>query len=153
MTNLRVKRALEGWKCGGDRPVKPFAVCRGALFFCWKMAPGSPNMSGNTCGEEYYEHVSRLSWSHGSILWVIMCCISWHPIPSHQLWEPLYSKDKVETFTTGLPHTCTIVITVDITSRFFAEDDLILFNCNPISLNATPFQIEARVSRCQWQNM
>ncbi|GFW67491.1 uncharacterized protein TNCV_3391621 [Trichonephila clavipes] len=43
----------------------------------------------------------------------------WHPIPSHQLWEwwVTVNKSRIEAFTTGSPHSNTIVVTVEIESR------------------------------------
>ncbi|GFV63899.1 hypothetical protein TNCV_3787721 [Trichonephila clavipes] len=49
----------------------------------------------------------------------------------------------IEAFTTGSPHTNTIVITAEIESGFVAKDDLVPFHCNPVSSCAAPLQTEA----------
>ncbi|GFU63236.1 uncharacterized protein TNCV_2656811 [Trichonephila clavipes] len=52
-------------------------------------------------------------------------------------------KGRIEAFTTGSPHTNTIVITVEIESGFVAKDDLVPFRCSSVSSCVAPFQTEA----------
>ncbi|GFW69635.1 hypothetical protein TNCV_489791 [Trichonephila clavipes] len=54
----------------------------------------------------------------------------------------LYSEGRIKTFTTGPPHTYTIVITAQIETRFCTEDGLIPFGCSQILLSTTPLQME-----------
>ncbi|GFU81353.1 uncharacterized protein TNCV_3583351 [Trichonephila clavipes] len=49
----------------------------------------------------------------------------------------------------GSPHTNTIVITVDIESGFVAKDDLVPFNCSPVSSRAAPLLTEMSMGGCQ----
>ncbi|GFY15306.1 hypothetical protein TNCV_1571171 [Trichonephila clavipes] len=51
--------------------------------------------------------------------------------------------DRIEAFTTGSPHTNTIVITAEIESGFVDEDELVPFRCSPVSSCAAPLQMEA----------
>ncbi|GFS63373.1 hypothetical protein TNCV_2308971 [Trichonephila clavipes] len=61
----------------------------------------------------------------------------------------LESKGRIEAFTTGSPHTNTIVITAEIESGFFAKDYLVPFSCSPTSSCMTPLQMEALMGGCQ----
>ncbi|GFU78077.1 hypothetical protein TNCV_3151051 [Trichonephila clavipes] len=63
----------------------------------------------------------------------------------------LYSKGRIEAFTTGSPHMNTIVITVEIESELVSKDDLVQFRCSPVSSCLTPLQTEASMGGCQWQ--
>ncbi|GFT97445.1 hypothetical protein TNCV_1628721 [Trichonephila clavipes] len=63
----------------------------------------------------------------------------------------LSSKGKIETFTTGSPHTDTIVITAEIESGFVAKDDLVPFRCSPVSSCAAPLQTDTSMSGRQGQ--
>ncbi|GFV17683.1 hypothetical protein TNCV_4407181 [Trichonephila clavipes] len=47
-------------------------------------------------------------------------------------------------FTTGHPLMYMIVITAQIESRFFAEDDLIRFDCSPVLSSGTSLQTRQR---------
>ncbi|GFY10155.1 hypothetical protein TNCV_360221 [Trichonephila clavipes] len=49
----------------------------------------------------------------------------------------------IKAFTTGSPHTNTIVTTAEIESGFVAKDDLVLFRCSPAASCSAPFQTEA----------
>ncbi|GFY32256.1 hypothetical protein TNCV_3557641 [Trichonephila clavipes] len=51
------------------------------------MVPGSHCMSGNNVVAGCHGHTAGLSWCHGSILGVTVCCRQCHPIRSHQVWE------------------------------------------------------------------
>ncbi|GFU71823.1 uncharacterized protein TNCV_2033641 [Trichonephila clavipes] len=61
------------------------------------------------------------------------------------------SKGRIEAFTTGSPHTNTIIITAEIESGFVAKDDLVPFRCSPVSC-ATPLQTEASMGERQGQH-
>ncbi|GFV97928.1 e3 ubiquitin-protein ligase RNF13 [Trichonephila clavipes] len=60
--------------------------------------------------------------------------------------------DRIEAFTTGSPHTNTIVITVEIESGFVAKDDLVPFKYSPVSSCAAPLQTEASMGSRQGQH-
>jgi len=64
----------------------------------------------------------------------------------------LYSKGRIEAFTTGSPHTNTIVITAEIESGFVAKDDLVPFRCSPVSSCAAKLQTEASMGGRQGQH-
>ncbi|GFY19597.1 uncharacterized protein TNCV_4647691 [Trichonephila clavipes] len=49
-------------------------------------------------------------------------------------------KGRIEAFTTGPPHTNTIVFTAEIESGFVAKDDLIPFQCSTVSSCAAPLR-------------
>ncbi|GFV12991.1 hypothetical protein TNCV_3175261 [Trichonephila clavipes] len=53
---------------------------------------------------------------------------------------------RIEAFTTGPPHTNTIVITAEIESGLVAKDDLIPFCCSLVSSCVAPLQTEASMS-------
>ncbi|GFU88679.1 hypothetical protein TNCV_4443561 [Trichonephila clavipes] len=60
--------------------------------------------------------------------------------------------DRIEAFTTGSPHTNTIVITAEIESGFVAKDDLLRFCCSPVSSCAAPLQTKASMAGRQGQH-
>ncbi|GFW18743.1 hypothetical protein TNCV_1369971 [Trichonephila clavipes] len=77
-------------------------------------------------------------------------------IPDMLYWRQIWGSDRprkgsnsVETvllvfaFTTGSPHTNTIVITAEIESGFVTKDDLVPFRCSPVSSSAAPLLTEA----------
>ncbi|GFW06617.1 hypothetical protein TNCV_2189501 [Trichonephila clavipes] len=55
---------------------------------------------------------------------------------------PLHSEGRIDTFTTGPPHTYTIPTTAQIKSGSVAENDPTPFGCNPIPLSMTLLQSE-----------
>ncbi|GFW51118.1 uncharacterized protein TNCV_3594001 [Trichonephila clavipes] len=55
----------------------------------------------------------------------------------------------IEAFTTGSPHTNSIVITAEIESGFVVKDDLVPCRCSPVSSCAAPLQMEASMGGCQ----
>ncbi|GFY19604.1 uncharacterized protein TNCV_4647761 [Trichonephila clavipes] len=56
----------------------------------------------------------------------------------------LQNKGRIEAFTTGPPHTNTIVFTAEIESGFVAKDDLIPFHCSTVSSCAARLQRRRR---------
>ncbi|GFV30344.1 uncharacterized protein TNCV_98191 [Trichonephila clavipes] len=65
---------------------------------------------------------------------------------------PMVSCQGIEAFTTGSPHTNTIVITAEIKYGFVAKYELVSFRCNPVSSCVEPFQTEASMG-AQIQNV
>ncbi|GFS78109.1 uncharacterized protein TNCV_4548951 [Trichonephila clavipes] len=61
-------------------------------------------------------------------------------------------KAKLVTFTTGSPHTNTIVITAEIESGFFAKDELVPFRCSPVSSCTASLQTEESMGGRQGQH-
>ncbi|GFX78863.1 uncharacterized protein TNCV_4158331 [Trichonephila clavipes] len=64
----------------------------------------------------------------------------------------LQSKGRIEAFTTGSPHTNTIVITSERESGFVTKDDLVPFRCSLISSCVAPLQTEASMGGHQGQH-
>ncbi|GFV24053.1 hypothetical protein TNCV_3480541 [Trichonephila clavipes] len=88
---------------------------------------------------------ARMSRCPKLILGVIVYCKQWQPTPSHQLWERCVAvnKRRIETFTTGFPHTNTIDIAADIESEFNAKDDLVPTRCSHIPSYAETLLMKA----------
>ncbi|GFV60372.1 hypothetical protein TNCV_3470081 [Trichonephila clavipes] len=98
---------------------------------------------------------ARMSRCPKLILGVIVYCLlkkgSWKSMaarvctPSHQLWERCVAvnKRRIETFTTGFPHTNTIDIAADIESEFNAKDDLVPTRCSHIPSYAETLLMKA----------
>ncbi|GFW42890.1 uncharacterized protein TNCV_734231 [Trichonephila clavipes] len=75
-------------------------------------------------------------------------CLSGPPVDRDQLnvtpvIKARMRKGRIEAFTTGSPHTNTIVITAEIGSGFVTRYDLAPFRCNLVSTCAAPLQTEA----------
>ncbi|GFX05722.1 hypothetical protein TNCV_3198391 [Trichonephila clavipes] len=62
------------------------------------------------------------------------------------------NKGRIEVFTTGSPHTNTIVITAEIESGFVVRDDMVPFCCSPVSSCVAPFQTETSMGGRQGQH-
>ncbi|GFX80792.1 uncharacterized protein TNCV_4695031 [Trichonephila clavipes] len=56
------------------------------------------------------------------------------------------AKTGLGAFTTGFPHTNTIIITAEIESGFDAKDALVPFRCSPVSSCAATLQTKALMS-------
>ncbi|GFU56307.1 hypothetical protein TNCV_582411 [Trichonephila clavipes] len=86
VTNLKIVDARKRWKWVGGILVKPLLrESEHCLVKKWLMG-GLPCVAAYVT-EEYHERASELSLCFGLILWVSVCRMRCHPIPSHQLWD------------------------------------------------------------------
>ncbi|GFW20410.1 hypothetical protein TNCV_4546771 [Trichonephila clavipes] len=114
------------------------------------MAPGSRCMSCKTCG-------CRMSWMYRWAVMVPRINTRGDPVLKAIRYRTITPAvgavcHRIEAFTTGSPHTNTIVITAEIESRFVAKDDLVPFRCSPVSSCAAPLQTEASMGGRQGQH-
>ncbi|GFU53504.1 hypothetical protein TNCV_3169381 [Trichonephila clavipes] len=107
------------------------------------MAPGNHCTSGNTWGCRMswtYLWVAKVAWINTRVDRVLQAMTPLYHHTSSWSSVPLYIKGRIEVFTTGSPHTSTIVITAEIESRFVAKDDLVPFFCSPVSSCVAPYK-------------